>query len=96
MESMYKDGTYLANNPNWHEQDSSWKAGKISQLLAKNGIYPSTLCEVGCGAGGILSCLSEHDVSETIFSGYEISPQAFELCKKKQEPGWIFSHKPLG
>ncbi len=44
--SMYEDGTYLTNNPTWHEQDSPWKAEKIDRLLKKNGIYPSTLCEV--------------------------------------------------
>jgi hypothetical protein len=95
MDSMYKDGTYLANNPNWHEQDSPWKAGKIAQLLAKNGVCPSTVCEIGCGAGGILSWLSEHDVNETSFFGYEISPQAFELCRKKATPRLHFFHKNL-
>lgn len=95
MDSMYKDGSYLANNPNWHEQDSPWKAGKIAWLLAKNGISPSTLCEVGCGAGGILSCLAGQDATGTIFSGYEISPQAFELCKKKTTPRLKYFHKNL-
>lgn len=93
--SMYKDGTYLTNNPTWHEQDSPWKAEKIDRLLKKNGIYPSTLCEVGCGAGGILSWLSEHDVNKTMFSGYEISPHAFEICEKKARHNLNYFYKNL-
>ncbi|MEP6879431.1 MAG: class I SAM-dependent methyltransferase [Nitrosospira sp.] len=92
---MYKDGTYLTNNPTWHEQDSPWKAEKIDRLLKKNGIYPSTLCEVGCGAGGILSWLSERYANKTMFSGYEISPHAFEICKKKARHNLNYFYKNL-
>ena len=52
MESIYTDGTYLRQNPNWHQDDSAWKADHIQALLARNGITePGSLCEVGCGAG---------------------------------------------
>lgn len=93
--NIYEDGTYLSNNPNWHEQDSSWKAEKIDRLLKKNGICPSTLCEVGCGAGGILSWLSQHYGNKTMFSGYEISPHAFEICRKKMSGNLNYFHKNL-
>jgi cyclopropane fatty-acyl-phospholipid synthase-like methyltransferase len=93
--SIYEDGTYLTNNPTWHEQDSPWKAEKIDRLLKKNDIYPSTLCEVGCGAGGILSWLSERYANKTMFSGYEISPHAFDICKKKARHNLNYFHKNL-
>lgn len=84
METIYSDGTYLNKNPTWHEEDSSWKAGQIFRILKNNNVKLSTICEVGCGGGGIIKCLSEDYVSEAKLSGYEISAQAFEICKKKE------------
>ena len=54
---IYLDGTYLDKNPGWHEEDSAWKAEKILKILKRNKLKPSSICEVGCGAGEILSCL---------------------------------------
>ncbi len=93
--SIYEDGTYLANNSTWHEQDSPWKANKIDLLLKKNNIHPSTVCEIGCGAGGILNWLSKRYEDKTVFSGYEISPDAFEICKKKTRHNLNYFHKNL-
>jgi len=81
---MYEDGTYLDNNPSWHEEDSAWKARQITKIIDKNSLLPKTICEIGCGAGEILVRLSEL-YRETEFYGYEISPQAFELCKLKSK-----------
>ena len=83
--SIYEDGTYLEKNPGWHEADSAWKAKQISGILRANNIIPSTLCEIGCGAGEILNCLSQEYGNKTVFSGYEISPQAFAICKNKEK-----------
>src|SRR4051794_34565714 len=92
--SIYENGSYLSNNPTWHEADSPWKAAKIEFLLKKNGITPSSVCEVGCGAGGILEWLSERH-SDAVFSGYEISPDAFEICSKKAALNLNYFHKNL-
>lgn len=44
---------------------------------------PSTVCEVGCGAGEVLRQLQEQMNVSCSFWGYEISPQAFELSKPR-------------
>lgn len=88
--NVYKDGTYLDNNPTWHEQDSSWKAKQVARILKGNNINPLTVCEVGCGAGEILNCLVVDYGVNVVFSGYEISPQAFERCKRKEKPNLHF------
>lgn len=88
--TVYEDGTYLHNNPTWHEEDSPWKAKQIEKILRKNNVDPSTICEVGCGAGEILTCLANGYSANVIFSGYEISPQAFEICKKKEKQNLHF------
>jgi cyclopropane fatty-acyl-phospholipid synthase-like methyltransferase len=81
---IYQDGRYLENNPTWHAEDSSWKAQQIARILGVNNISPATVCEVGCGAGEILKCLSEELGSDVMFSGYEISAQAYEICRTKE------------
>jgi len=82
---IYKDGTYLRQNPSWHEEDSRWKAKQIAKLLKQNNIVPSTICEIGCGAGEILNCLAIDYFGGTEFFGYDISPQAFEICTTKEK-----------
>ncbi|MHC4874247.1 MAG: class I SAM-dependent methyltransferase [Planctomycetota bacterium] len=78
---MYKKGEYLEKNPLWHTEDSEWKAEKIHNFLLKNNICPDSVCEIGCGAGQILNVLSQKLPAVKIFEGYDISPQAIELCK---------------
>lgn len=85
MPSIYSDGTYLDKNPTWHEEDSRWKATQILRMLKRNHLAPATVCEVGCGAGEILNQLSLHLPATTSLSGYEISPQAFEICRMKSK-----------
>ena len=79
---IYTDGTYLVNNPTWGVEDASYKASIIANLLRKNNMSPNEITEVGCGSGGILSCLF-NDWNNTIpYHGYDISPQAIALAKK--------------
>jgi hypothetical protein len=81
--SIYTDGTYFENNADWHIEDSPWKAGNIARILSRNDVYPKTVAEVGCGAGEILRQLSLR-MLDAEFSGYELSPQAFELCTQRE------------
>jgi hypothetical protein len=90
MTQIYEDGTYLNKNPTWHEEDSPWKAKQICNIIRKNALNPKTICEVGCGSGEILNQLSKQLVDVQEFFGYEISPQAFELCIKKSNPNLTF------
>jgi hypothetical protein len=93
--TVYEDGTYLDNNPNWHAEDSPWKAAHIESILQKNRVSPSSICEIGCGSGEILNSLSKHYGTNVIFSGYDISPQAFDICKKKEKNNLHFFLKDL-
>ena len=90
MSQIYEDGTYLSHNPTWHEEDSPWKAQQIKKIIEKNSLKPLKLCEIGCGAGEILNQLSQHFKHGEKFYGYEISPQAFELCQKKASENLTF------
>lgn len=83
FEEMYTHSDYLRKNPTWHVEDSAWKAKQIVRMMKRNNIVPKTICEVGCGAGEILRQLQHNMNKECMFWGYEISPQAFELCQKR-------------
>jgi len=84
MTDRYFDGTYLKTNPSWHIEDSHWKSQQIKKIMIKNNVNPKTICEVGCGAGEILNQLYQTYSSEISYFGFEISPQAYELCKKQK------------
>ncbi len=88
--SIYADGTYLRNNPDWHSGDSPWKARHIKTMLDRNALAPATVCEVGCGAGEILLNLGGLMPPDTQFFGYDISPDAYRLCAKKSAPNFEF------
>ena len=82
-ESVYVTGEYLANHPSWYVEDSPWKARQILRMIARNELSPRTICEVGCGAGEVLRQLQLNMNAECEFHGYEISPQAYELCQQR-------------
>ena len=91
MSDIYQDGTYLTQNPLWHQEDSAWKARHIAQMIRRNGLKPVSVCEVGCGAGEVLRQLSQELGGPTRYHGFEISPQAFDLCRGKAAPGLTFT-----
>jgi SAM-dependent methyltransferase len=95
--AMYADGTYLTRNPNWHEEDAAWKASKVATMLTKHRLSPNSLCEVGCGSGQILVELSASLGCDIALTGYDISPDAIDICKGKEAPGLHFElSDPLG
>jgi SAM-dependent methyltransferase len=79
----YLNGEYLQKNPEWHVEESPWKVKQIQRMLKKHNLVPPTICEVGCGAGEVLRGLQKLQPDETVFWGYDISPQAIEFCTPK-------------
>ncbi len=77
---MYSDGTYLDQNPDWHEGDSQWKAEQIAVLFRRNELTPTSVVDIGCGAGGVLRELAERGDDHCRYQGYETSRQAYDLC----------------
>jgi cyclopropane fatty-acyl-phospholipid synthase-like methyltransferase len=90
-EEMYASNEYLENNPTWHEEDSPWKARQILKIIEKNNLQPNSVSEIGCGAGEIMRQLFLQMNGSVSFTGYEISPRAFELCVQKKRKGWIIN-----
>ena len=88
-----ENGEYLKNNPNWHVEDSPWKAQQISKMLSRNPINPKTIAEIGCGAGEILNQLYASMPNDTNFTGFDISKDAINLAKTREKDRLTFKHE---
>ncbi len=96
MELIYTDGTYRRNNPTWHEEDSAWKAGHVLRLLERSALAPASVCDIGCGAGGILRELSVRLPGARLV-GYDIAPEAHAIASRKASGNLSFRlGTPLG
>lgn len=80
MVDIYTNGSYQRHNPSWHAEDSKWKASKILRFLKAYGLAPKSVCDVGCGSGGVIFELSK-SMTDTIFSGYDISEYAIAKAR---------------
>jgi len=80
-EERYMDGSYLSSNPSWDMEHSEWKAHLIHKALSRHQINPTTVAEVGCGAGRIISELSRLTPTAN-FTGFDISADAINLAKQ--------------
>lgn len=95
VQTIYEDGTYLASNPNWHAEDSPWKAKYVLQMMQRHHLKPSSIAEVGCGVGEILNQLSR-TLPEASFVGFDISPAAIESARKRENSQLQFFCEDLG
>jgi SAM-dependent methyltransferase len=91
MEDIYNNATYLANNPNWHQEDAPEKARFIHQILKQHSVSFQSLCEVGCGTGEILNELQMLNAAHHAeYDGFDISADAIQLAKKKERENLAF------
>jgi len=80
----------------WHVEESAWKARQVDQMLVRNHLSPTTICEVGCGAGEVLKSLQTLLPSDATFRGYDISPQALELARSRANERLEFKLAEIG
>lgn len=72
----YTGGSYAATNHDWHESDAAWKAKQVARMLDSHGLRPESICDIGCGTGGVLDELrSLLDWNPTL-TGYEVAEEA--------------------
>jgi SAM-dependent methyltransferase len=83
---LYLQGGYKRLHPTWCSEDSPWKASQVMSILMKNRLSVTRVCDVGCGAGGVLEELHREMPDTAEFTGYDISPQAIELCQPRVKP----------
>jgi SAM-dependent methyltransferase len=74
-DQRYLTDDYVSQNPTWDMEDSPWKAALVSRILRSNGLVPTSICEVGCGAGSVLAELRTAYPEAKLY-GYDIAPAA--------------------
>lgn len=82
-QTLYQGGAYFAKNPRWHVEESPWKAKQVLRMLERNHISPTSICDVGCGAGEVLNQLQRNLNGSCTFWGYDVSPLAIDLAKSR-------------
>jgi cyclopropane fatty-acyl-phospholipid synthase-like methyltransferase len=81
--SMYQDGSYVNQAGGlWHLEDANFKATEVLRMIAKHKLSLSTVCDIGCGAGGVLREMYQALPPSVQFTGYDVSPQAHEISKE--------------
>jgi SAM-dependent methyltransferase len=91
-----QNSEYLQKNPSWHTEDSPWKATQIIKMIERNKLQPQSIVEIGCGAGEILNQLHNRLPDKNIaFTGYEISPDAIQLCESRKKERLDFFQENL-
>jgi SAM-dependent methyltransferase len=78
--NIYVNGEYMQSNPLWHADESPFKVSQILRMMERNRLRPKSICDAGCGAGEVLRLLSEKLDDKCECWGYDISPQALEMC----------------
>ncbi len=91
VSDIYHDGSYLEDNPDWHEADAPWKAANIAALFREHQLVPHTVADIGCGTGGVLRALAEGGIDAELH-GYEVAPQAHRIAVEQTETTQITLH----
>jgi hypothetical protein len=81
VERRYRDGTYLAANPDWDRSDSVWKAVQVQTILNEVQLLPASICEIGCGAGDVLANMRMR-FPHAVLTGYDISTDVVRFWKE--------------
>jgi SAM-dependent methyltransferase len=86
FQDFYTEG-YALPDPAEAERMGRWralgarsKADHVVRLLARGGLRPATLAEIGCGDGALLAELAERGVAPEL-DGFELSPTAAEIAR---------------
>jgi hypothetical protein len=93
--TFYTEGGYLKEHPTWLVEDSPWKARQVMKMIDKHQLSAKKVCEVGCGAGEILNQLYSEMADDVQFTGYELSPQAYDLCLSRSKDRLSFKLQDL-
>lgn len=80
---IYRDGTYLENVGDWHAGDAPWKSQQVAALLVRNDVAPTSVHDVGCGAGEVLALLQPRLGADADLLGMDIAADAIAIADGK-------------
>lgn len=79
--TSYIDGSYHAKTGGtWHVEDAPFKARQVRRMLERHPeLKAQSICDIGCGAGGVLAELDRIIEPTVQLVGYDVSPKAHSL-----------------
>jgi SAM-dependent methyltransferase len=77
-----QDPADAARMGEWRALGARSKADHALTLLARAGLRPRTLVEIGCGDGALLAELAARGAAEAL-DGFELSPPAAEIARER-------------
>jgi SAM-dependent methyltransferase len=80
------DAAQAARYGRWRELGARGKAAHVAALLARRGVVPETVVELGCGDGALLAALAARGIGTTL-DGFELSAPAAALAAGRGIPG---------
>ena len=84
LDTRYSDGDYLEANPTFHVERAAFKTDHILRMCRKHQLAPSSLVDVGCGAGEVTRLLAEAFPAANPVHGFELSPQGIAMCRERE------------
>ena len=79
VSDRYLSGAYAAANPDWHAQDSPYKARYVMRLLDRQGVRPRSILDLGTGVGEIPRLLADR-YAEARIDAYDPAPEAISAA----------------
>lgn len=93
--AIYRDGSYLKNNPSWHIEESPFKVRQVRRMMRQQNLAPKTVCDVGCGAGLVLVELQAHLPPDCVCWGYDVSPDALAMSAARANENLHFRMRDI-
>jgi SAM-dependent methyltransferase len=82
-DAIYQGDAYQKTHPSWHVEESPFKVRQIRRMLSRHTLPLRTLCDVGCGAGAVLTELQEYLPGDCQCWGYDVSQYAIAMAKQR-------------
>jgi ubiquinone/menaquinone biosynthesis C-methylase UbiE len=83
-ESYARDGADAQLYADWRALGATGKADHVTQLCRDAGIHPTTILDVGCGDGALLTELRHRRFGQTL-QGVEITEAAVRIANERAE-----------
>ncbi len=84
VRQRYLGPEYLERNPTWDLEDSPWKVDHVLRMMRAHNLVPSSIAEVGCGAGAVLGGMRRAFPDARLY-GFDIAPGAVKFWEEYAE-----------
>jgi SAM-dependent methyltransferase len=89
LSNRYRDGTYVRDNPSWHDEDGLAKSRAVIGILGSDAARLSSVVDVGCGTGRVLSEVAAA-CPKARCEGWDIASEAIDRAGAFARPGLRF------